>query len=113
TVRRVSSFVLLEYPAFLHHEAHLLELADVADWIAANGNDISGFAGADRSENLRVADEIGSIDGRRLNRLHGRHAILDHEGELTRIDPVRADARVRAEGDFHARANRLGEIFAL
>ena len=42
------------------------------------------------------------VDGRGLNRLQWRHAQAHVDGELVRVEAVRVDGGVGAEGDFHS-----------
>jgi hypothetical protein len=48
-----------------------------------------------------------------LDRLHRRHAVLDHERKLASRDTVRTDARIGTERHFHSRASCFGEALAL
>ena len=101
------------HDTLLHDEVDPLEHADIGKRIARHRDDVGGFPGSERAEQLRVSDEIGCFDGRRLNALHRRHAVLDHEGELASVRAMRANAGVGPEGHLHPGAHGFGEIAAL
>lgn len=46
------------------------------------------LAGLERADLLRQADQVGGVDGGRLDRLGRRHAMLDQKLELVRVASV-------------------------
>ena len=66
------------------------------------------LAGLDRADLGGEAEQVGGVDGGRLDRRHRRHAVLDHQQELVGVAAVQRDAGVGAEGDPDARRARRG-----
>src|SRR5271156_350048 len=113
SVPLLPSWIMFVDRPFLHDEVDMLEDANIDQRITLDGDDIRGFSGADGAEQFGVAYEIRGVHRGRLNGLHGGHPVLDHIGELPRIDAVRADSGIRAEGHLHAGTHCFGEIAAL
>ena len=78
--------------------------------VARDGDQVREGAGRNDAELAALAQQLGRARGRRLDRLHGRHAELDLAGEFLGdgIGPRKA-ADVGAEGDLHSGVQRLAE----
>ena len=59
--------------------------------------------GATVPRSLLVLEELGGVDGRRLQGEHRRHAGLHHQFELMGILAMRVDGGIGAEGDLDVR----------
>src|SRR5207247_11090921 len=57
---------------------------------------------------LRAASMVADLE-----RLHGRHPVTHHVGELLRVVAVRVDPAVRAVGEAHPGRHRLAEPLPL
>lgn len=53
------------------------------------------------------------MDGGRLNRLHRRHAVLNHVRELLGVVAMRIDTRIAAERHLRPAGEGLAEVIAL
>ena len=76
---------------------------DVGERVARDGDQVGELAGLDRADPVLPAEQLGGVGGRGLDRLHRRHALLHHVGELLRVVAVREDAAVGAERHAGAR----------
>src|SRR3546814_4279180 len=69
------------------------EHADVGEGVGLDRDEVGVAAGDDRAD-VAASHFLGGAAGRRLDRLHRRHAVFDHIAELARVEPVRIDAGV-------------------
>ena len=99
-------------PPFMTNET-LLERLQLLGRIAGHRDDVGELAGRDGAEAIVPADALRRDDRRRLDRLHRRHAVANHVGELPGVPPVRVDAAVGSVADLHARLHRLAKPVAL
>src|SRR3982074_3428285 len=89
--------------AGLHDEVYVLKELYVFEGIAVGGDDVGPFAGFDGADFVGPAHEVRGIDSAGLNALQGRHAeLIDVDVDLMRVEAVRVDGCVGAEGDFDA-----------
>ena len=99
-------------PAAGHDEVHVAEHADVCQGIAADGDDVGGLAGLDRADLGGKSEQVGSIDGRCLDRRHRRHAMLDHQQEFIGVASMERHPGVGAEGNPDAGRYRSAKCLA-
>src|ERR1051326_1776397 len=91
--------------AALHDELHSASGRDVARWITLDSDEIGEQAWLDGAQPILPMQHL-RIDGcRGAQCLYRRHAVIDHQLELTRIVAVSEDADVAAVADWNARVH--------
>src|SRR5437868_14700305 len=78
TLRKSRREIIPHHLSALHHELHALHLADVAQRIAADGDDVGVLALLEAAHAVRpaVVEDVRGGEKRRLERLRRRHAPL-------------------------------------
>src|ERR1700746_3284211 len=64
------------HSAALHHKSHTLQLADISNGIAGNGNQIGEFPGFDAANAVAPAQHFGRVAGDGKNHIESRHSGL-------------------------------------
>src|SRR5207249_9166224 len=102
-------FVLEDRPV-VHHKLYVLQFAHVLQRIPRDGNDFGVCPGSNRPDLPFPIQHLRRPRGRRLNRVHRRHAHLHHPLELlrNRLGPRNA-AHVRPKDNLQARFQRSEE----
>src|SRR5712691_3824768 len=94
----ILNFLFVHHPA-LHHPRDALERGDVAQWIAADRDQVGELARFDRAGAIAPAHDLGGRFRGRYDRGHRRLTEPDPVAELARVLPVRHDRGVRREAD--------------
>jgi hypothetical protein len=103
-------FLLANYRAGLHYEAHVLEGGDVFEGVAGDGDYVgveAGFQLADLgfpTQESCAFYEVGLQDGQWL------HAIADHQFKFAGLRAVRERAYIGANGEGDAGGYLLFEL---
>ena len=94
---------LLVNRAALHHEHRVLQQGNVFERVAIHGDDVGKIALLQRANAVSPAKQISGIDGGGLDGLKRRHSNLYIHGEFMRVQAMRINRGIGAEGDFYAR----------
>src|SRR4051812_4043508 len=108
-----SRLIVLHHDAALDDHVDILELADVGQRVAVDGDQVAVAADRDRADVALAPQRLRGASGRGLDRLDRGHPPFDHLGELAAIVAVRIDAGVGPEQHRHAGAHRPLEGLAL
>src|SRR4029079_15567118 len=98
--------------AALHYKYHSLELSDIGDRISADRDNIGEAPSGDGAYPVGPSKQVRGVGCRCLNRLHWRHSKLHHNREFAGVQPVWIYRGIGAEGDFHTRFERPGNVLA-
>src|SRR5207249_9444721 len=93
---------LVNYAAF-HHPRDALELRNVAQWIAGDGDDVCELGALDRTDAIAPPHDLGARSRRRDDGCHRRLAEPHAVAELARVLAVRYHGGVGPEADREAR----------
>src|ERR1035437_1863957 len=104
------SKVVLEYLAILHHKTDILKNLDIRQGVARNRDHIRVRARRDHAESSFHLQQFRGPRSRALDRLHRRHAQINHARELLRdrLGPRHAP-NVSPESDLDSRLQSLAK----
>jgi hypothetical protein len=74
--------------AALHHEGHVLEHADVVDWVARYGDDVGVVASLEGAEFVFPIEQPRAIEQISFQHVERLHSVLHHKLKLTRLGAV-------------------------
>lgn len=90
----------------------MLECCHVLKWITIHCDDVGPFPSSEYASLIGPPEQIGRVDGSRLDRLQRSQAQLNHDRKFVSVQPVRIDGSVRAERNFHTAHKRMGDVLA-
>src|ERR1700680_1454378 len=105
--------VVANYLPALHDKFYALELCDVTQRVACNGDDVRKLSLLNRADAILPSHHLGGDGSGGLNGLRGCHAILYEEGEFSRLHSVRKGPGAAPEGNFDSsRYRQSSALFA-
>src|SRR5579859_479796 len=98
--------------AALHHKHRALEQGYVLEGVAVHGNNIGELALVYCPDPVRPAEQICGVYRSGLDCLDGSHSLLNVNGELMSIEPVRINSGISPESHLHSRLKSVPQVLA-